>query len=132
MPKCRLFSYYHWLCCHMLTGFRHPQQDSCLGCYEFYIYFLLCNLNSRDAATVFERLRTERFSITWTIKACSLKNGRHVGESSLIFTHPVHHPTSHLYQRHSRDFCLLPLQNMNIFTSKKRRKINADQIETLQ
>lgn len=54
LPKCRLFSYYHWLCCHMLTGFRRPQQDPCLDWHEFYISFLLCNLNSRDEATVLE------------------------------------------------------------------------------
>lgn len=54
LPKRRLFSYYHWLCCHTVTGFRRPQQDPCLGWYEFYIYFLLCNLNSRDDAAVFE------------------------------------------------------------------------------
>lgn len=64
LPKCRLFSYYHWLCCHMLTGFRRPQQDPCLGWYEFYISFLLCNLNSRDEAAVLECQRTERFPIT--------------------------------------------------------------------
>lgn len=136
LPKCRLFSYYHWLCCHMLTGFRRPQQDPCLGWYEFYISFLLCNLNSRDEATAPECERTERFHITVHFKGMLIqKRPEYMCVFSLLSTHLVHHSPSRLSQNKSHVFffCLPPLHNINIFTrEKEEKKINADQIETLQ
>lgn len=42
LPKCRLFSYYHWLCCHMLTGFRRPQQDPVwIGMNFTFLFFFV-------------------------------------------------------------------------------------------
>lgn len=123
LPTCRLFSYYHWLCCHMLTGFRRPQQDPCLGWYEFYISFLLCNLNSRDEFAVLECVRGQEDSPSpCTVKACLLKNHRNT--RFLFYPHTLSTVHAHIYSKIIPKFFLFAsphLNNVNVWTRKKKK-----------
>lgn len=116
LPTCRLFSYYHWLCCHMLTGFRRPQQDPCLGWYEFYISFLLCNLNSRDESAVLECVKGQEDSPSpCTVKACLLKNHRNT--RFLFYPHTLSTVHAHIYSKRILKFffvCLPHFNNVNV------------------
>lgn len=67
-----------------------------------------------------------------TVKACSFKNDQNICTFSLLSTHFVQHSPSHLFLKNSQVFLLAaPTQHKHIHW-RKRWKINADHIETLQ
>lgn len=128
----RRFSYYHWLCCHMLTGFRRPQQDPCLGWYEFCISFLLCNLNSRDEFAVLECVKGQKDSPS----PCTVRDAysRMTGIHVFSFIHMPCPPFTLTFIPKEFSSFLFTSPTLTTWTSEieKRRKIIVDQIETLQ